>query len=177
MAITLGVLLAAGVAAVGLFGEYTEQTQREAVQAEQQARRSGPLALPPAPAPQADTPECSTVLAALPPELVLDDERVPRRELAQPAPSATVAWGDAGHDPVTVRCGMADPAELTPTSKLVEVSGVSWLEMSEGDKTTWLAADRPVRVALTLPADAGSGALQDLSKILRDKLPKQDVFP
>ncbi|GAA2779315.1 hypothetical protein GCM10010470_11220 [Saccharopolyspora taberi] len=129
------------------------------------------------PAGEAAAPECAAVLAALPQALRIGGADVPRREIADPVPPATVVWGDAGHDPVTARCGIDAPAELTPTSKLVDISGVSWLEISEGGRTSWLAVDRPVYVALTLSEDSGSGPVQDLSAILRDTLPKQDVFP
>ena len=176
VAIALGVLLAIGVAALGLLGHRAQRQQQQAVEAEQQARRAGPLALPPIPAPKADTPECAKVVAALPRELLIGAARVPRRELVQPAPPATVAWGDAGHDPVTARCGMDAPSELTPSSQLAEVSGVSWLEIREGDTSTWLAVDRPVYVAVTVPQGSGTGPVQDISAILRNTLPKKPVF-
>lgn len=177
VAITLSVALAVGVATLGVIGNQIRNEQREAAEAAQQARRTGPLALPPVAAPEANSPECAAVLAALPPELRIDGQRVPRRTLARPTPPATVAWGDVRHDPVTVRCGMDAPAELTPTSPLVEISGVGWLELNAGDTTSWLAVDRPVYLALTAPGGSGSGPVQDLSKILREQLPKQEVFP
>jgi hypothetical protein len=177
VAIALGALLAVGVAAVGLVTESGNQQQREDAAAEQLTQRTGPLALPPVPAPKAGTPECAAVLAALPPELIINGARVPRRELAQPAPTGAVAWGDAGHDPVTVRCGVDAPAELTATSPLIDISGVSWLRIAEGGTTSWLAADRPVYVVLTVRENSGSGPVQDLSAILRGTLPKKNVFP
>lgn len=180
VAVTLGVLLAAGVATIGVIGRQTQDEKPQASQASQaaeQARRRGPLALPPVPAPGAESPECGRVLAALPAELTLDGDRVPRRELARPAPPGAVAWGDGQHDPITVRCGISAPAELTPTSHLTNVSGVDWLTISRGDKTTWLAVDRPVHVALTVSRDTGTGPVQTMSRILRRTLPKQEVFP
>ncbi|MBB5155433.1 DUF3515 domain-containing protein [Saccharopolyspora phatthalungensis] len=177
VAVTLGALLALAVAGIGAYGWYGEHQARQAAIAAEEARRSGPLALPPIPAPKAATPECATVLAALPRELTVDNERVPRRALAEPAPAATVAWGDAKHDPVTMRCGISAPAELTPTAQLMDVSGVSWLEINQGGDTSWLAVDRPVYVALSVPEGTGTGPLQDLSAILRDAMPKQPVFP
>lgn len=180
VAITLGVLLAAGVATIGIIGKSHQDQHQQAAAAEraaQQARRTGPLGVPPVPAPEARTPECAAVLAALPRELSIHDDPVPRRELVQPAPPATVAWGDAEHDPVTLRCGLDAPRELTPTSHLTAVSGVEWLAISQGDRTTWLAADRPVYVALTVSRQAGTGPVQEISRILGDTLPKQDVFP
>ena len=177
VAVTLTALLAVAVAALGGYSRYTQHQQEQQQQAAEQARRSGPLPLAPVPAAEADTPECRAVLDALPAELELDGDRVPRRQLAEPAPPATVAWGDRDHDPVVLRCGLDDPAELTPTSKLVDVSGVSWFELAEGSNSTWLAVDRPVRVALTLPAGTGTGPIQDISELLAKTLTKQPVFP
>ncbi len=177
VAITLGALLALAVAGIGAYGWYGEhQAQKAAAEAEA-ARRSGPLPLAPVPAPKASSQECATVLAALPSEFAVGDELVPRRALAEPAAAGAVAWGDAKHDPLTVRCGIDAPAELTPTAQLVDVFGVSWLEINQGGDTSWLAVDRPVYVALTAPERTGTGPLQDLSKILRNALPKQPVFP
>ncbi|MEV5537703.1 DUF3515 domain-containing protein [Saccharopolyspora shandongensis] len=177
VAITLGALLALAVAGVGAYGWYGEhQAQRTQAEAEA-ARRTGPLPLAPVPAPKASSPECTAVLQALPRELAVGDALVPRRALAEPAPAGTVAWGDAKHDPLTVRCGIDAPQELTPTAQLLDVSGVSWLEINQGGDTSWLAVDRPVYVALTAPEGTGTGPIQDLSEILRNTFPKQPVFP
>ncbi len=182
LAIALTLLLAAGVAAVGVVTSLAGRRAEDAAVAAQQARRGGPLAVPPAPAPQAGTSECAAVLAALPAELSVGGDRVPHRALASPAPPATVAWGDARHDPVTLRCGVPRPAELTPTSQLEDVSGVEWLPISQPGRnqtpasTTWISADRPVFVVFTVPNDAGTAPLQDLSAILRRTLPRQDAF-
>ncbi|RKT85819.1 Protein of unknown function [Saccharopolyspora antimicrobica] len=177
VAITLGALLALAVAGIGTYGWYSARQEQLAVEEAEQARRTGPLALAPIPAPEAESPECAAVVGALPRELKVGDALVPRRELAQPAPPATIAWGDGDHDPITVRCGIGAPAELTPTAQLVDVSGVSWLEINQGGDTSWLAVDRPVYVALSVPGGTGTGPLQDLSAILGEKLPKQPVFP
>lgn len=177
IAIALGVLLAVGVAGVGVYGWYGEHRLRQETAAAEAARRTGPLAAAPIPAPEAQSPECAAVMSALPAQLSIGGAQVPRRPLAEPAPAATVAWGDAEHDPVTVRCGIDAPAELTPTSQLMDVSGVSWLEINQGGDSSWLAVDRPVYVALSAPADIGTGPLQDLSRLIGGKLPKQPVFP
>jgi hypothetical protein len=177
VAISLGVLLAIGVSAVGVISHAIQQQQQQTAQAAQQARRTGPLALPSVSAPKAGTPECSAVLAALPSDLTVGGAPVPRRVLAAPTPPATVAWGDAAHDPVTVRCGIDAPGELTPTAELIAVSGVSWLRISDGDISSWIAVDRPVYVALTLPANSGTGPVQELSDVLASSLPSRSVFP
>lgn len=177
LAVSLGILLAIGVGAVGMVSHAIQQQQQQTAQAARQALRTGPLAVPPVPAPKAGTPECSAVLGAVPGELTVKGARVPRRVLAQPAPPMTAAWGDASHDPIIVRCGIDAPGELTPTASLVVVSGVSWLRIDAGDETSWIAVDRPVYVALTMPADSGTGPLQELSAVLASTLPAKSVFP
>lgn len=175
-AISLAALLALAVAALGVIGGQGVLGGR-GEDAGQQASRRGPLPLPPVPAPKAGAPQCSEVLSALPGELLIGGDHVPRRPLAQPAPPGAVAWGDAEHDPVVVRCGLEAPAELTPTSQLADISRVEWLDLSEAGTTSWLAVDRPVYVALTAPGDAGTGPVQDLSAVLARTLPKQPAFP
>lgn len=177
IAITLCALLTVAVAGLGSYARYSAHKQEQAAEAAAAERRTGPLPLAPVPAPEAESPECASVLDALPRELSVDDADVPRRALADPAPDGAVAWGDADHDPITVRCGITAPAELEPTSPLLEVSGVSWLEISEAGNSTFLAADRPVYIALSMPQNTGTGTLQDLSGIIREELPEQDVFP
>ncbi|SDK85071.1 Protein of unknown function [Actinopolyspora mzabensis] len=178
IALSLGVLLAAGVATLGVLSGGTGEHARPdaGAAADTTADRSGPLALPPVKAPEANSAECTTVLGALPDELRVDGSAVPRRELAVPKPAGTVAWGDAEHDPVSLRCGLTAPAELKPTSELMVISGVSWLPISSGETTTWLAVDRPVYVAVTGSNDTGIGPVQDVSRILDQHLPEREVF-
>lgn len=177
VALALSGLLAFGVIGLGLYSRISEHQRQQEVEAAQAARRIGPLPLPPIPSPGAGSPECAGLLAKLPQQLTIYDAPVPRRPLADPAPAGAVAWGDAGHDPVTVRCGLPDPAELTPTAQLVEVSGVSWLRLAEAGSASWVAVDRPVNVALTAPEDAGTAPVQDLSTLIRANLPRVPVFP
>ena len=179
VAMALPVLLAVGVAALGVFlggGHPGEPGGSKGPSPQQQAARRGPLALPAVPAPKAQSAECSAVLGALPPQLLVGPDSVPRRPIAPPPPQGAVAWGDAQQDPVIVRCGIEAPAELTPTSQLSDVSGVEWLPLSEGGTTTWIAVDRPVYTALTVPDSAGTGPLQDISGVLGRTLPKKPVF-
>jgi Protein of unknown function (DUF3515) len=170
VAIGLPALLAAGVAAVGLF--LGAGGKDEPVTAQDQ---DGPVALVPVPAPKAESEECKALLAGLPMQLVSNGAQLPRRELAAPAPTGAVAWGDKQHQPVVLRCGLDRPGDLSPTSSLREVSDVQWLVITEGDKATWYVVDRPVYVALTVPSDAGTGPLQDISTTIRDTLAKGPV--
>ncbi|OKI30511.1 hypothetical protein A6A25_28135 [Saccharothrix sp. CB00851] len=166
LAVGLTALLAVGVAAAGLFlgGD-----------AEEPAVHTGPVALVPLPAPEAESDECKALLGALPAELVSNGVPFPRRELASPAPAGASAWGDARHEPVVLRCGLDRPRDLTPTSRLRVISDVQWLEVAEGGAATWYVVDRPVYVALTVPSDAGTGPLQDVSAAIRDTLAKGPV--
>ncbi|GGP47296.1 DUF3515 domain-containing protein [Saccharothrix coeruleofusca] len=167
LAIGLPALLAAGVAAVGLFlGAGKDDPAAPA------ADHTGPLALVPVPAPQAESERCQALLSALPMQLVSNGDTLPRRELAAPAPAGALAWGDAEHEPLVLRCGLDRPADLTPTSELREISAVRWLEVSEGGQSTWYVVDREVYVALTVPSEAGTGPLQDISTTIRDTLPQ-----
>ena len=60
------------------------------------------------------------------------------------------AWA-ADPVPLVLRCGLPRPAELTPTSALLEVNGVRWLTLTDGALVTSIAVDRPVYVAFTAP--------------------------
>lgn len=156
VAIVLALLLLVGVITASLWRGNDEDTTPPA----------GPLALAGVPAPAAGSPECGALLAALPATLPGKNAALARAELAEPTPPGTAAWiGDVSR-PVVLRCGLDRPAELTPTAQLRLVSGVRWLPVEATDgTTTWYLVDRPVYVALTVPADAGTGPLQDVSAV------------
>jgi hypothetical protein len=122
-----------------------------------------PVALVAVDAPQAGSAECATLVGALPAELPSGSTVLRRLPLADPAPPATMAWGSTG-DPVVLRCGLRRPPELTPDAALREISGVRWLPVPGARATTWYLVDRPVFVALTVPAEAGTGVLQEVSE-------------
>jgi uncharacterized protein DUF3515 len=124
---------------------------------------TGPVPLVPVDAPDAGAPACANVINALPADLTSGSSTLHRLPIAEPAPPATMAWGDAD-TPVVLRCGLSKPPELTPTSELREISGVSWLPIPGDRATTWYLAKRAVYVALTVPAGAGTGVLQGVSE-------------
>ncbi|MFF5990088.1 DUF3515 domain-containing protein [Prauserella flavalba] len=130
---------------------------------------TGPLPLVSIPAPKSGSPECAKVMEAAPGELESSGEPLERRELAEPAPPATVAWG--ADNPVVLRCGLERPPELTPTSSLRQINGVGWLEVPGEGSATWYVVDRPVYLALTVPAGSGTGPLQQISDTIRNTLP------
>jgi hypothetical protein len=133
------------------------------------ARNEGtsPLVLPGVPAPAATSDTCAALLSALHGDV--GDQ--PARTLEPSVPGAA-AWGDP---PVVLRCGVPTPTELTCSSALQVVDGVSWLQISGTGQTTYLAADRPVRIALTLPDGSGTAAIQDVSRVIAGTTAAQPV--
>jgi hypothetical protein len=166
--IGLPVLLAVAAVAVALLAGRAEE--RSAPDA------NAPVLLPAVPAPSAASPQCHALVSALPGELQSNGARLQRRPLAVPAPDGTAAWGV--DQPVILRCGLDRPAELTRTAPLLEINGVRWLKLAGQDaNSTWVAVDRQVYVALTLPDTAGTGPLQDVSTAITATLPAQPVQP
>ncbi|MGH4020669.1 MAG: DUF3515 domain-containing protein [Pseudonocardiaceae bacterium] len=135
----------------------------------------GPLVLPPAPAPQAGSPDCRALLSALPERIDAGAAgELRRRPIREPAPPGAAAWGQP---PTVLRCGLGRPAELTASSRLLAVSGVQFLEIPGPGATRWVVVDRPVYVAVTLPDGVGSAPLQQVATAVRGTLPRTDVAP
>ncbi|MGH3939429.1 MAG: DUF3515 domain-containing protein [Pseudonocardiaceae bacterium] len=136
-------------------------------------QRPAPLLLPAIAAPAADSADCTHLMAALPQELDGGAQGpLGRRELAAPVPSGSAAWGEP---PVVLRCGLDRPAELTATSRLLDVSGVQFLEISHPAASAWVAVDRPRYVAVALPPGAGSGPLQQIAEVIIEALPPRQL--
>ncbi|MEC3973752.1 DUF3515 domain-containing protein [Amycolatopsis sp. H20-H5] len=163
VAAVLAVALAVGVAVFGL----THRTGDEAPQA------GGPLPLVSVPAPQSGAPACTTLVGAAPAELTSAGAKLKRRELASPAPPATLAWGD--ENPIVLRCGLDKPPELTPTASLRLINKVQWLQVEGEGAATWYVVDREVYAALTVPDTAGTGPLQEISDAVATKLPPKPL--
>jgi hypothetical protein len=140
---------------------------------------TGPLAVAPVDSPDATGPECERLLAALPAELDGPDGPRPPRPIAEAEQLPGVRAWAAAPRPVVLRCGLPRPVELTPTSALLEVNGVRWLQIDDGlpepVQVSYIAVDRPVYVALTTPVDAGSGPLQQVADVVRTTLPATAV--
>jgi hypothetical protein len=166
IAVTLPLLLVVVVAAIGIAARLRGP--------DVPPPETGPLAVATVEAPAATSPSCTTLLAGLDADLPAGTATLPRRALAAPAPAGVRAWA-AEPGPVVLRCGLPRPAELTPTSALLEVNGVRWLTLTDGPLVTSIAVDRPVYVALTAPTGIGSGPLQAVSDVVRTALPAQPV--
>lgn len=161
--LVVGVIIASQVLGDTGTGEAAPNTTASA--------RTGPLALAGVDAPDAAAPECATLVDALPATLPSKDDELARLTLADPAPPASAAWaGDQG-EPVVLRCGLPKPAEYAPTARLREISDVNWLPVEGDGASTWYTVDRPVYVALTIPDDAGTGVVQEMSATIAKVLP------
>ncbi|CAM3766415.1 DUF3515 domain-containing protein [Kibdelosporangium persicum] len=166
-------LLVAGVIIAGLlFGSTDDRTAQQAPPPSSPLR-TGPVALVPVPAPAAGSADCATLIQNVPATLKSGSTVLTKAALAEPAPPASVAWTDQRSDPVVLRCGLDKPAELTATTPLRAIDGVSWLPVENELATTWYLADRSVYVALTVPASTGTGPLQDISTLITRTLPKK----
>lgn len=134
-------------------------------------RPTGPLALVPVDAPDAGNPACANLVSALPPELPSNGKQLKRLAIAEPAPPAAAAWAGERGEPVVMRCGLGKPAEYQPTSQLREIDKVNWLPVEGDGATTWYTVDRPVYIALTIPDDAGTGVVQQMSETIATAVP------
>jgi len=133
----------------------------------------GPLGLAALPAPSAGSTDCARLLAALPEKLDGGElGALERRQLAAPVPAGAAGWGEP---PVVLRCGLDRPAELTATSRLLDISGVQFLELVSPGTSTWTAVDRAVYVVVAQPPNSGSGPLQQIATVIANTLPRRDV--
>ncbi len=133
-----------------------------------------PVAIVSVPAPQADSADCRALIDALPDQLG-DYRRAPA---AEPAPPSAAAWRSSpDSDAVILRCGLDRPAEFVVGSPLQVVDAVQWFEVSDDGRSTWFAVDRPVYVALTLPAGSGPTPIQEISRAIANALPSKKVDP
>jgi hypothetical protein len=138
---------------------------------------TSPVGLGPVPAPEAESDACTDLLAALPEDM----GDFARAELADPAPVGAAAWQAADASEVVVRCGLDRPAEFDQAAALQVIDEVQWFEVSGAeqgiDASTWYVVDRPVYVALTVPNGSGPTPLQDISAVVADVLPQQEIDP
>ena len=136
--------------------------------------REQPVAIVAVPAPKADTAECRMLVGALPDQM--DDFR--RAAVADPAPAGAVAWrASPDGEAIILRCGTDRPAEFAVGRPLQVVNDVAWFEIQDQGRSTWYAVDRPVYIALTLPAGSGPTPIQEISRVVAKSLPAKPVDP
>ncbi|WNG94681.1 DUF3515 domain-containing protein [Mycobacterium sp. ITM-2016-00318] len=133
-----------------------------------------PVPIATVPAPQAGSAECTALMAALPDHLG-DYRRAPA---AEPAPPGTAAWrAEWDTDPVILRCGLDRPLDFVVGVPTQVVEPVAWFELTEADRSTWFAVDRPVYIALTLPSGSGPTPIQEISQAISSAMPARPVDP
>jgi hypothetical protein len=124
------------------------------------------------PSPDAESDDCRALIDALPAKM--DDYA--RAELANPAPAGAAGWRPStGGDPVILRCGIERPLEFVAGAPVQMVNDVAWFRIADAGRTTWIAVDRPVYVALTLPDGSGSVPIQAVTKAVSTALPARPV--
>jgi hypothetical protein len=140
-------------------------TSRRSAQPEPAAR--APVVLAPENTPDAGSPACAKLVAALPAELPARSG--PLHRVASTGPGA-LAWGPP-EAPVLLRCGVARPPDLTATSELIDINTVGWLVHSGGGQDEFINVDRPVYTMLAVPLGLGTGPVQAVSDVIRATLP------
>ncbi|KAA1250742.1 DUF3515 domain-containing protein [Mycobacterium simiae] len=140
-----------------------------------------PITVPAAPAPQASSPDCQALGAALPQRL----GAYQRTPLAQPVPEGASAWSSGPDgEPVIMRCGLDRPADFVVGSPIQIVDNVQWFRVTDepqsdrgAGRSTWYTVDRPVYVALTLPAGSGPTPIQEVSELIDRTLAAVPIDP
>ncbi len=121
---------------------------------------SGPLPVATVGQPGADSAACKALMPRLPAVLAGSPRRI-----IDGGGDGVAAWGDPA---IILRCGLETPEDLTCSSALIQVDGVSWLQITTPGlgSSTYIAADRPVRVAMTVPDGTGTGPIQQISAVV-----------
>jgi Protein of unknown function (DUF3515) len=171
----VGLLLVGVVVLSQVLGGDDDASPSDDPTAHPTATRTGPIALVPVEAPQADSAECASLTEALPEQLPNADHPMRSLPIAKPAPKATAAWGSDSGGEVVLRCGLPRPAELTPTTMLRKIDDVQWAIVEGGSARSWYVVDRPVYVAVTVTGSSNPGALQELSAVVADSLDEVPV--
>ena len=135
---------------------------------------TAPVVVAAVPAPHAHDAACQKLVEALPRRL----GDYSRATLVQPAPVGAAAWQPAGEgDPVVLRCGLDRPTDFVVGSPIQQVDRVQWFQVSQDQRSTWYAVDRPVYLALTLPPGSGPTPIQQLSELIDRTMPARPVAP
>ncbi|WP_228460850.1 DUF3515 domain-containing protein [Gordonia crocea] len=80
-------------------------------------------------------------------------------------------WRARNGDSVYVRCGVARPDGLAPSSRLQVVNAAQWFITDERDSgVTYVAVDHRPYVALRLPANSGSAPITDITALIDQHL-------
>ena len=84
----------------------------------------------------------------------------------------TVRWSMNGSDPIVVRCGVARPEGLAPTSGLQVIDAIQWFmtDTVDGRGQAYVSVDHRPYVAMWLPSGSGNAPITDVSTLIAQKL-------
>jgi hypothetical protein len=127
---------------------------------------TGPVAVPEHAPDDASREACSALMADLPAEVLGK-----KRRAVEPGQFAA-AWGDP---PLVLRCGVAKPPKLGPSSPCYEVNDVGWFaeEASGGYLFTTIGRMAYVEVAVPAAYAPEANVLVDLADSVRRHDPQQ----
>ena len=92
--------------------------------------------------------------------------------------AGAAAWQTAPDaEPVILRCGLDRPGEFVVGVPIQVVEPVQWFELTDADRSTWFAVDRPVYIALTLPTGSGPTPIQEISEAISQAMPAKPIDP
>ncbi len=105
--------------------------------------------------------QCRHLLDALP--QTVDGQQ--QRQIS-PADAAAAAWGDP---PIVLRCGVAKPAALRPTSPCPTINNVGWFPQEQQDAWVFTTIGRSTYVEVRVPKDytPEADALVDLAPAIK----------
>lgn len=127
---------------------------------------AGPVAVPvPVPSSDVAAAACAMLDTSLPSSVLTGVRRK-----TEPDVPTTAAWGDP---PITLQCGVAEPATLTPTSTLLTVDGIDWYpeQRSAGYVFTTRGLVANVEVAVPDAYAPETAALTDLAPAITKSVP------
>lgn len=89
---------------------------------------------------------------------------------AEPSSRLVAAWGSP---PIVLRCGVNEPDNLRPASKLVAVNGVEWFPETDRSPLRFTTVDRVADIQLLLPREYGvpADALAQLAGPIKQTVP------
>lgn len=126
---------------------------------------TGPVPVATVGQPGADSAACKALMLKLPTEVAGSKQRP-----IEGGGDGIAVWGDPT---VILRCGLETPQELNCSAALTQVDSVAWLQLpGQGTPdTTYIAADRSVRIAVTIPDGTGTSPIQEISDVVAATLP------
>lgn len=109
--------------------------------------------------------ECTALNAALPSSVSYQV-----RQNTEPQSPLTAAWGNPA---ITLRCGVQQPAGLQPTSQLLTVNEVDWLDEQRSAGYVFTTVGRAAYIEVAVPSQYSpeTNVLVDLADAIKRTIP------